>query len=522
MRAFVVVALFSMAGLAGLAASASGSKPAPCALDAPPPSPSVPAVGPAPLAPANVGLSAVSDDGRRIFFQTARQLLERDRDRRVDIYKRTGSQLTLVSTGSRGDDAGVGASLEAISANGSRAFFTTADALVRSDTDHDTDLYERFGATTVLLSRAPSKVPGGGMPTFEHVSSDGARVLFDVDPGGRFEYRGGAVDRIRAPGHYVGASADGSHLFFQSGPNWRWALGGLFDLHNGRTTRIARNARLGGSTSDARAVVFETKQPLTPHDHDRCLDVYKRRAGRNVLISKDPVSARPDFDSHFQGMSSDASRIFFGTQEAMVASVPQPTRDRGNPIHIYERAHGQTKLVATPGVSVYVPPTVSADGSHVIYETGSRIVKADRDSARDVYEFTNGVPKLVSTSSRDAGHASARFAGASSDGRRIFFAAKQQLLASDHDDAWDFYERRGHATHLVSAAAPGLTARQEVFLESPLMASLGFFEQGHSLLTSSDGRRAFFATGDRLSHFDRNRFRDVYGSVRGRSYLVSG
>ncbi len=105
-----------------------------------------------------------SADGSRIFFQSNEALVAADTDTRMDIYERSGSTTTLLSTGPAGGNGAFNASFAANSADGTRVFFRTSEQLVSGDTDTTQDLYERFNGTTTLMSTGPAggngHVPG--------------------------------------------------------------------------------------------------------------------------------------------------------------------------------------------------------------------------------------------------------------------------------------------------------------------------------------------------------------------------
>src|SRR6185295_15321754 len=70
--------------------------------------------------------------------------------------------LDNVSTGGNGVPA---ASYRGQSADGTRVFFTTTEALVSADTDASSDIYERSAGTTTLISTGPT----GGNGAFNAV-----------------------------------------------------------------------------------------------------------------------------------------------------------------------------------------------------------------------------------------------------------------------------------------------------------------------------------------------------------------
>jgi len=92
----------------------------------------------APAARADGRFEGASDDGTHVFFTTDAPLVSSDTDDLTDVYERSGGATTLVSA------PGVGAAGPAApaitggvvnSADGSRVFFVTAERLVAADTD---------------------------------------------------------------------------------------------------------------------------------------------------------------------------------------------------------------------------------------------------------------------------------------------------------------------------------------------------------------------------------------------------
>jgi hypothetical protein len=80
----------------------------------------------------------ITDDGRRIFFETAEQLRAMDVNRAVDVYEWEDGHVRLVSPGTQRDDALYHDS----SADGSTVFFTTMSRLIPElDRNTSPDLY---------------------------------------------------------------------------------------------------------------------------------------------------------------------------------------------------------------------------------------------------------------------------------------------------------------------------------------------------------------------------------------------
>ena len=83
---------------------------------------------------------ALSDDGARVFFSTAQALVPEDVDGRADVYEydaRSG-EVHLITSGASSDDSWF---MDA-SADGSNVFFTTRQQLVGWDVDQEYDVYD--------------------------------------------------------------------------------------------------------------------------------------------------------------------------------------------------------------------------------------------------------------------------------------------------------------------------------------------------------------------------------------------
>jgi hypothetical protein len=109
-----------------------------------------------------------------------------------DTYMRAGTTTTLISIGPSGGNGAFHTLFGAISADGTVAFFHTAESLVPADTDGYVDLYRWSGGSLTLVSTGPSG--GNGRydvcyivqstcftPGLRHVSRDGSRVAFSTE-----------------------------------------------------------------------------------------------------------------------------------------------------------------------------------------------------------------------------------------------------------------------------------------------------------------------------------------------------
>ena len=97
---------------------------------------------------------ALSDDGSRVFFSTAQALVPEDVNGRVDVYEYESGGVHLISSGRSPADSWF---MDA-SASGNDVFFTTSQQLVGWDTDQEYDVYDaRVGGG--LPDPVPSATP---------------------------------------------------------------------------------------------------------------------------------------------------------------------------------------------------------------------------------------------------------------------------------------------------------------------------------------------------------------------------
>jgi hypothetical protein len=450
-----------------------------------------------------VTVRAISQDGSRVFFTTAQKMTADDNDtNRIDIYERSGGTTKLISkpTGvadPNSGDANIGGSTPepSVSADGSRVFFVTTQKMTADDNDTNRlDVYERSGGTTKLVSK----------PT-------------------------GVADPDTADADLsIRVSQDGSRVFFQtpekltSDDNDTGRLD-VYERSGGTTKLVSKptgvadpdtdEATLGAVSQDGSRAFFNTTQKLTADDFDtNRFDAYERSGGTTKLVSK-ATGIDPDSSgAFFAATSADGSRVFFATPQALTADDNDTNRD-----DVYERSGGTTKLVSK-ATGIADPDTggadfsgISQDGSRVFFLTAQKLTADDNDTARfDIYERSAGTTKLVSqpTGVADPDTADATFGGISQDGSHAFFVTTQKLTADDQDtNRFDVYERSGGTTKLVSKPT-GVTDPD---------TDVAFFSGA-----SQDGSRVFFSSTQKLTPEDNDTNRDdVYERSAGTTRLIS-
>ena len=378
--------------------------------------------------------AGASEDATRVYFSTAEPLVAADTDSELDVYQRSGTTTTLISTGPAGGNGSFRARFQGTAADGSRVFFTTSEQITADDTDNRPDVYERVGSSTNLVSTGPVGGNSGADASFEAASRNGARAFFSTTE----QLTAGDTDTALD----VYERAFGSTTLITTGP-----AGG-----NG-----SADAELRVLSETGTRVLFETSEQLVSSDTDSARDVYERSGGVTTLVSTGPSGGNGSSDAMFQDASSDGTRVVLGTTESLVAS------DTDSMFDLYERAGGTTTLLSTaPGsgngdFEVFFS-AMSDDGKRVFFETLEPLV-SDTDSMLDVYERANGATTRLSTGTGGgSGNFIAVFLGASDDGSRVFFNTAEVLAGTDGDTSTDVYVARTTDTYVRPKGAGAVSA----------------------------------------------------------------
>ncbi len=271
-----------------------------------------------------------------------------------------------------------------------------------------------------------------------------------------------------------------------------------------------------GASSDGTRVFFETTEALDPvADTDGGeRDVYQRLGGVTTLISGDADGA---FDAEFGGSSDDGTRVFFDTEEPL-----DPAADTdGGAQDVYQRLGGVTTLISGDADGAFEASFqgASSDGTRVFFQTFEDLdTVADTDpdgvsQGRDVYQRLGGATTLISGDAD--GIFDAGFEGASSDGARVFFRTEEALVTATDTDgsASDVYQRFAGTTSLISDDADATLPDADDAFDTSFEDAL------------SDGSVVYFETEEPLTPAtDTDAQRDVYLRLIGPSTttLVSG
>jgi hypothetical protein len=148
----------------------------------------------------------------------------------------------------------------------------------------------------------------------------------------------------------------------------------------------------------------------------------------------------------------------------------------------------------------------ASDGSRVFVSTDKQLVSGDTDSQQDVYERSGGTTSWVSQGEINGNDAFWAWPeGASSDGSRYFFHTAEQLVSGDTDNSEDIYERSGGTTHWVSQGDVNGNGALDVEFQR----------------ISDDGSRVFFETEEPLVSGDTDSESDIYERSGGTTHWVS-
>lgn len=261
----------------------------------------------------------VSNTGSHIFFESREQISSEDHDESQDVYDwSTGAGAVLASIGPDGGNGDpLNVTYKGSRSDGSAVFFLTSERLdSTADTDDKQDVYERSGSTTTLVSTGPAGGNGSFNATLNWISPDGSNsgVLFsteeqltiqDQDSSLDVYERNGGITTLISPGgsagsnaSFAGASADGSHVFFitseslvakdkDTSPDIYEQVGSTTNLVS--TGPEGGNGNFGsglnGVSVDGMHAFLTTTERLTPDDPDAEVDVYDRSDSETRLVS---------------------------------------------------------------------------------------------------------------------------------------------------------------------------------------------------------------------------------------------
>jgi Tol biopolymer transport system component len=273
------------------------------------------------------------------------------------------------------------------------------------------------------------------------------------------------------------------------------------------TGGTSANAFARAISADGERVVFVTDAPLVPADTDTTTDVYAHEDGQDLLVSGGTPGVAAGF-THVGDVSEDGGRIIF---QAGGPLVPQ---DADTEDDVYRWDEGAVTLVTAsrPGQTWelgHFYRGASRDGTRIFSETVESLVSADTDLVEDVYEFSGGTAKLVSTGSLDLHRGGATYhhdGGPSPDGGSYVFLTTAALEPGDTNSTLDLYQRRNGRTRLLTANRLGLAPSCPVAPSGPGPLPCTIWASSQT----ADGATVVFGAGQRLVSSDTDSEYDVY------------
>ncbi len=452
----------------------------------------------------------------------------------ADVYEWFGGQLTPVAVLPNGKTAeeegwvaGIGDGSRylysggdvenAVSADGSRVFWTARTSNFSGRDEIGGDLYVRENGTSTVKVNASQRTPslGDKRAFFRGATPDGSKVIFMDETaltnepgdngGGLYQFNvnsGRLVDLTPDSGGpagvvgVLGESQDGSTVYvvatgvLTSTPSSRGQVAqaganNLYVVRNGAITFIATLSKDdGGAVPEQRAEAAwigtigdwsgdlgQRTARVTPDGahvafmSDASLTGYDNTVATRVSCGSDPHyngEINPPEVEVSELAGPACTEVFLYDAGANRLSCPSCNPSGARPI-----GSSTIPTWADPEVrnnneeqATYQPRYLSDDGSRLFFDTRDALAPRDSNGKQDVYEYENGKQYLISTGTSGD---DSTFVDATANGGDVFFLTRSQLVAQDQDNSMDLYDARiggGFPAALVSAPCTGDSCRE--------------------------------------------------------------
>jgi hypothetical protein len=371
---------------------------------------------------------AMSADGTKVMFDTAESLTSDDTDAGAgrDVFERSGNDTKLVSK--PGTTAGF-SSLRAVSADGTKIWFDSPDQLeAAKDTNSTSDTYlaSNLGSPTVVSIDADTDTAAGDSGFFAAVP-DGSHVFFGTTTGLDSTDLDGAAD--------------------------------LYDRHGTATTWLSKPdpgqpddtfQNFVAASPDASLVYFTSNGQLKSSDTDSSTDLYLRSGTalkhitQQVAGNEFGVVAGCSEASVIRGCAAtDGSRLFFSSQEEL---LPSDT-DFNDDVYRYTASSDTLELASGNGTHGAVVGGVSENGARVLFDSQDPLACQDTDAGEfDTYEWEDGALSLVTLPSGSGSEGNV-LSSITADASTVFFASNARYAGSNADGvAIDMFAARPGGT----------------------------------------------------------------------------
>jgi hypothetical protein len=299
-----------------------------------------------------------------------------------------------------------------------------------------------------------TQLPGGYQLTFPSSSEDGKVVAFAAGPVYRRvdgKSKPISVSQVVGdspepyPGKLLGVSENGRFVFFSSSfrltedapdsPGSDY-YGYRYDAQTGKSTFVNQVGNEGvgllGMSRDGTTAYFETQEGVK---------VWRNGDARPVT-SDHPTSEPGEPEGYAKKYYVTQNGRFFNwenavgeaklydadTEEVVCVSC-LPDGSPGGPAHF---------MANVRSIGNRSPQSVTNEGT-MFFDTPNRLVAADHNGVRDVYEYRDGHLALISPADAEL---PAAFIDASEDGSNVFFETSQSLVTQDQDQTTDVYAAR--------------------------------------------------------------------------------
>ena len=370
-------------------------------------------------ATSNVTLRGVSADGTRAFFTSDDPPGNDPPTGDVDAWRWENGTFTQVSTPA----AGFTIQIRAVKADGTAILYSESANESGTDLDGAEDIYRWQNGTITLMT--PNTVQ---TTSFEAATPDLTKVFFRTNEDIAGEGDGTNTDLYRADG---------------SGTN----------LHVTPGTPAGNQAMIGVSDDGTKAFFFSSEN-LAGDADGAANDMFRWDEGTGMLTL---VSGTAPAQVNLGRVSADGSRAFF------LANTDPNTGaiDDGFADDLYRWDSGMAGHTwLTPGTPEAVQGNyrITSDGNRVVFPTSGAVagVPGGQAGLTDLYRVESGTTTLLTTPSNGA---SETLAGASDDLLTVFFRTPTSLTAADTDAAsQDIYRVLGGNLKLISDSGPSAAA----------------------------------------------------------------